>query len=38
MLKAVLLTLFTALASLPAYALDGTDILAKVDRNLEPES
>lgn len=38
MLKTVLLALFAALASLPAYALDGKDILAKVDRNLEPES
>jgi len=38
MLKTVLLFLFAALAAVPAYALDGTDILKKVDRNLEPES
>ena len=38
MLKTTLVVLFVVLASLPAYALDGADILNKVDRNLEPES
>jgi outer membrane lipoprotein-sorting protein len=38
MLKTVFAALFAVLASLPAYALDGADILKKVDRNLEPES
>ena len=38
MLKMVLVVLFAALASAPANALDGADILKKVDRNLEPES
>ncbi len=38
MLKIVLIALFSALAAIPAYALDGTDVLKKVDRNLEPES
>jgi outer membrane lipoprotein-sorting protein len=38
MLRIVFAVVFAALASLPAYALNGTDILAKVDRNLEPES
>jgi outer membrane lipoprotein-sorting protein len=38
MLKAIIVVLFMALVALPAYALDGTDILKKVDRNLEPES
>jgi outer membrane lipoprotein-sorting protein len=33
-----LLTLLLCLAVLPAWALDGTEILKKVDRNLEPES
>jgi hypothetical protein len=30
--------LLLLLAALPAFALDGTDILKKVDRNLEPEA
>jgi len=30
--------LLFSLAALPALAIDGTDILQKVDRNLEPES
>ena len=35
----IVLALFLALAgAVPAYALDGADILRKVDRNLEPES
>jgi len=38
MLKMVFVALFAALVSIPAYALDGADILKKVDRNLEPES
>ncbi len=38
MLKTIFMALFAMLASLPAYALDGADILNKVDRNLEPES
>jgi len=33
-----LLTLLLCLAVLPAWALDGTEILKKVDRNLEPEA
>jgi outer membrane lipoprotein-sorting protein len=33
-----LLALLSFLLALPALALDGTDILKKVDRNLEPES
>jgi len=33
-----LLLLLCAVAALPAAALDGTKILEKVDRNLEPES
>lgn len=38
MLKGLFFLLFMALASVPAHALDGTAILKKVDRNLEPES
>jgi outer membrane lipoprotein-sorting protein len=38
MLKIAFVALFAALASAQAYALDGADILKKVDRNLEPES
>ena len=38
MLKIVFVALLAVLGSVPAYALDGTDILKKVDRNLEPES
>ena len=38
MLRFVFLAVFAILASAPAYALDGTEILTKVDRNLEPES
>ena len=38
MLKIVFVALLAALGSVPAYALDGTDILKKVDRNLEPQS
>ena len=38
MLKTIFVALFALLASVPAYAFDGTDILNKVDRNLEPES
>ena len=33
-----LLWLVLCLVALPAAALDGTEILKKVDRNLEPES
>ena len=33
-----LLALFLALCTLPVLALDGLEILKKVDRNLEPES
>ena len=33
-----LLWLLLCLAAAPAWALDGTEILKKVDRNLEPES
>ncbi len=38
MLKVLFAILFAALAPVQAYALDGADILKKVDRNLEPES
>ena len=38
MLKVFFAVLFAVLASVPAYALDGTEILKKIDRNLEPES
>jgi outer membrane lipoprotein-sorting protein len=38
MLKAALIFAIAMVLSGPAYALDGTDILKKVDRNLEPES
>jgi len=38
MLKIVFVALLAVLGSVPAYALDGTDILKKVDRNLEPEA
>ena len=33
-----LLVLLCAALALPAYAIDGTQLLQKVDRNLEPES
>lgn len=36
--KAVFAVLFLALTPVPAHALNGTEILKKVDRNLEPES
>jgi outer membrane lipoprotein-sorting protein len=38
MLQLLFTALFALLAALPAYALDGTDILKKVDRHLEPAS
>ena len=34
----ILLCLLFCLAAFPAFAIDGTQILQKVDRNLEPES
>jgi len=37
MLKVILMILFL-LVTLPAYALDGTALLKKIDRNLNPES
>ena len=36
-MKALLVLLFAAFG-LPAFAIDGTQLLQKVDRNLEPES
>ena len=38
MWKLVLGFALALLAAAPAYALDGTELLKKVDRNLEPES
>ena len=38
MLRVVIVALVAALAATPAYAVDGADILRKVDRNLEPDS
>jgi outer membrane lipoprotein-sorting protein len=38
MLRFVFVVFLGFLAAAPAYALDGPDILKKVDRNLEPES
>jgi outer membrane lipoprotein-sorting protein len=37
MLK-MLIVIITVLFTVPAYAVDGTDILKQVDRNLNPES
>jgi len=37
-MKTVIFAAFALLVAAPSYALDGTDILKKVDRNLEPES
>ena len=34
----ILTAFLLCLLALPAFALDGTGILKKVDRNLEPES
>lgn len=38
MLKVLLIAFLTVSASVPAHALSGTEILQKVDRNLEPQS
>jgi outer membrane lipoprotein-sorting protein len=38
MKKVLLMALFGLVAAAPAYALDGTEILARVDRHLEPPS
>jgi outer membrane lipoprotein-sorting protein len=37
MLK-ILIVIITTLFTIPAYALDGTELLKQVDRNLNPES
>ncbi|HYW92755.1 MAG TPA: outer membrane lipoprotein-sorting protein [Gammaproteobacteria bacterium] len=38
MQKALFVALFCLMAAAPAFALDGTEILAQVDRHLEPPS
>ncbi len=38
MLRIFIVALLAALAPVPAHAVDGSDILRKVDRNLEPDS
>ncbi|MEI8396059.1 MAG: outer membrane lipoprotein-sorting protein [Rhodospirillaceae bacterium] len=38
MLRILFAAILAILGCLPAYALDGADILRKLDRNLEPES
>ncbi|MFO7985339.1 MAG: outer membrane lipoprotein-sorting protein [Desulfatiglandaceae bacterium] len=38
MLRFITLLMVLALAAVPAYAVDGNDILARVDRNLTPDS
>ena len=37
MLK-ILILIITTLFAVPAYAVDGTELLKEVDRNLNPES
>jgi outer membrane lipoprotein-sorting protein len=37
-MKIMLIVLFALFIAVPAYALDGTELLKKVDRNLTPES
>ncbi|MGQ9693979.1 MAG: outer membrane lipoprotein-sorting protein [Thermodesulfobacteriota bacterium] len=37
-MKKILICVFTILIAVPAYALDGTQLLKQIDRNLNPES
>jgi len=37
-MKKILICLFALLIGVPAYALDGTQLLKQIDRNLNPES
>jgi outer membrane lipoprotein-sorting protein len=37
-MKKILICLFVLLIAVPAYALDGTQLLKQIDRNLNPES
>jgi outer membrane lipoprotein-sorting protein len=37
-MKKILVCLFTLLIAVPAYAIDGTQLLKQIDRNLNPES
>src|SRR5512143_2457449 len=37
-MKKILICLFAMLVAVPAYAVDGTQLLKQIDRNLNPES
>jgi len=37
-MKKILICLFALLIAVPAYAIDGTQLLKQIDRNLNPES
>ena len=37
-MKKILICLFTLLIAVPVYAIDGTQLLKQIDRNLNPES
>jgi len=37
-MKKILICLFALLIAIPAYAIDGTQLLKQIDRNLNPES
>ncbi len=37
-MKKIMICLFTVLIAVPAYAIDGTQLLKQIDRNLNPES
>ena len=37
-MKRILICLFALLVAVPAYAIDGTQLLKQIDRNLNPES
>src|SRR4030043_1662770 len=37
-MKKILICLFALLITVPAYAVDGTQLLKQIDRNLNPES
>jgi len=37
-MKKILICLFALLITVPAYAIDGTQLLRQIDRNLNPES
>ena len=37
-MKKILICLFALLIAVPAYAVDGTQLLKQIDRNLNPES